>query len=141
MPSSPRCAPDCLGIRVRYKPEFKGISDSRGVWRWKSIVVGPVFTAFPSREQAAILLHEVGHCKLRHLEKRLARVWWLFWKPRKLAAYCAGQEFEADRYAAALGYGPDLARAFARLRSVDTPLHPPVAERINRLSSFHSNLT
>lgn len=126
--------PECLGIPVRYQPTFKGISDSRGLWRWKKIVIGPAFTAFPAREQAAILLHEAGHCKLFHLEKRIARLWLLLWRPSRLSAYCAQQEFEADRFAAGCGYGADLARAFSRLAVSDSILHPPIALRIERLT-------
>lgn len=133
-PSSPLSKPEILGIPVRYDPKFKGISDSRGLGRRKIIVVGPVFTRFPPKEQAAILLHEAGHCRLRHLEKRIARLWMILWSPRRLAALCVAQELEADRFAAAHGHGPDLARAFARLGSVDTPLHPPLAIRIARLA-------
>lgn len=110
------------------------ISDSRGLLRWKKIVVGPEFLQFPPREQQAILLHEVGHCKLRHLEKRLLALWRIF-SPRRLAELCIRQEFEADRFAHGCGYGPDLARAFQRVRASDSPLHPPIAERIARLLS------
>lgn len=124
----------CLGIPVLYDEKLPLISESRGVWRWKKIVVGPAFLAFPPREQQAMLLHEVGHCKLRHLERRcLAALVLLFWPPA-LGRYCQRQEFQADRFAAACGYGPDLARAFLRLRAVPaSPLHPPLAQRIAAL--------
>lgn len=123
----------CLGIPVRYDQEALGISDSRGLWRWKEIVVGRAFLAFPPREQQAILLHEVGHCKLYHLEKRIARLWLLVIDPGALLTFCIEQEHEADRFARACGYGPDLARAFGRIKPSSDPLHPPVGERISRL--------
>lgn len=138
MKNSPPSRPDCLGIPVRFDPRMRGISNSRGVGRWKAIFVGSAFGQFPPREQAAILLHEAGHCKLRHLEQRLKRLHWAFWKPHVLAAFCAAQEFEADRFAAGCGYGADLARAFSRLQGTDTPLHPPMAERIARLAETQS---
>lgn len=127
---------DCLGIPVCYLSDFNGISDSRGLWRWKKIVVGPTFTRFPPREQAAMLLHEVGHCKLYHLEKRLLRLWRLLWHPSQLAAYCMQQEFEADRFVSGCGYGADLARAFSRLTEGNAALHPPLSLRIERLTSI-----
>ncbi len=128
--------PDCLGIQVHYRPRFKGISDSRGVWRWKKIIVGTVFTQFPMREQAAILLHEAGHCKLFHVEKRILNLWRLFWRPASLVNLCIQQEFEADRFAAGCGYGPDLARAFCRISNEKSLLHPPLEERVDRLIHY-----
>ena len=124
----------CLGIPVRFDAKYTGILDSRGLWRWKKIFVGPAFLAFPPREQQALLLHEVGHCKLKHLEKRLRSLWLLFWRPRALAVLCRAQELEADRFAAACGYGAELAEAFRRMKHVDSPLHPHISERIARLT-------
>lgn len=135
MKNSLSCVPDCLGIPVRYDPDLRQICESRGLWRWKGIVVGPVFQRFPDREKQALLLHEAGHCKLRHLEARTARLWWLLWRPRQLAALCQMQEFEADRYAAGCGYGADLARAFSRLVPGESRWHPPLPERIARLTT------
>lgn len=125
-------ANDCLGIPVVFDRKMKLIANSRGIGRWKKIVVGPAFLSFQAREQQAILLHEVGHCKLRHLEKRLAK-FWLILRPSRLAELCRAQEYEADRYAAACGYGVDLARAFSRITATPHPLQPPVNERIDRL--------
>ncbi len=124
----------CMGIPVVYDPQMTTISDSRGLFRWKKIFIGPTLRSFPPREQQAMLIHEVGHCKLRHLERRLlAAVVLIFWPPA-LARYCQAQEYQADRFAAHCGYGPALARAFLRLRSVAPgPLHPPLSLRIARL--------
>lgn len=121
-----------LGVPVVFDAGYDGISDSRGLWRWKTIVVGRQFISFPSREQQAILLHEAAHCRLRHLEKRLLNLWRIF-RPAALAALCVEQEYEADRFAAHLGYGVDLARAFSRVVPSPSPFHPPVNERIERL--------
>lgn len=123
--------PAVLGIPVRFDARLRVISDSRGLWRWKEIVIGPAFTGFPPREQQAILLHEAGHCKLRHLEARLSA---MLFAPWTLFALCRTQEFAADRFAAECGYGPDLARAFLRVKAPDFPLHPPLPERIERLT-------
>lgn len=129
-------APRCHGIPVRFDAKFRGISNSRGIWRWQEIVVGPIFMQFDPREQQAMLLHEVGHCRARHLETRIKHLWLLLWDYPRIVALCNAQEFEADRFAARAGFGPDLARAFAKMRSTDTPLHPPLFERILRLSEF-----
>jgi Zn-dependent protease with chaperone function len=124
----------CLGIKVRYDGKARIISDSRGIWRWKEIVVGPDFLRFPPAEQQALLLHEVAHCKLRHLEKRLQKLWLLLWRPSRLFALCKEQEFEADRFVAAMGFGHTLAQAFGRIQSSGAdPLHPTLQERIERL--------
>lgn len=149
---------NCLGIPVRYDPSTKAIVDSRGLWRWQEIVIGPTFLQLPPREQGAFLLHEAGHCKLGHVRKL---AWFIIRNPRRLAifvwlglcadnqdgffasvasvlpeiaAYRKAQEFQADRFAAECGYGPDLARAFSRIRSEGGPFHPHPAERISRLS-------
>lgn len=124
----------CLGIPVRYDPGMREISEARGLWRWREIVVGPKFTAFPPREGQAFLLHEAAHCKMRHLEKRLL---WMLLTPWRIARVCRAQEFEADRFVWHCGYGPDLARGFARILPTKSPLHPPLHERIARLTASH----
>ena len=129
---------NCLGIPIRYDPSAKMISDSRGLWPFKKIVVGPALRAFPEREQQAILLHEVGHCKMFHLEKRLLRVVTSLFRPRLIAAYCQAQEFAADQFAAGCGYGMELASAFTRIKSNGDPLHPRLDARIARLIAWHS---
>lgn len=121
------------GIPVRYDEKFAGISDSRGLWRWKRIYIGPAFLHFPPREQVALLLHEVAHCKLYHLEKRLARIWLALFGTQELFDYCQAQEYEADRYVLMCGYGVELAQAFLRVNERPDPLHPPRSERIARL--------
>lgn len=156
-----RAIEPCLGIQVIYDPLLGAISDSRGVWRWKKIVVGRQFFGFPPREQGAILLHEAGHCKLGHVARlqffiarsprRLLKL--LFFSIRSsfagdgvrafhaalalalpdLAEYRKKQELQADRYAAGCGYGHDLARALARMHGDDSGFYPPRAERILRL--------
>lgn len=153
---------NCLGIPVRYDPSSRVIVDSRGMWRWKEIVIGPGFLSFPPREQGALLLHEAGHCKCNHIA-RLA--WFIARSPRRawrfarcaleaaragtdengffklvaermpdVATYRIGQEFEADRFAAGCGYAHDLIRAFGRIQSEGGPFHPHPALRIARLS-------
>ena len=123
----------CLGIPVFYDPDLKNISDSRGLWRWKKIIVGPQFKNLSEREAGAVLLHEAGHCKLRHLEKRISMAWLMLTSPQRLLNLCLAQEYEADAFAARCGYGNDLARLFARMQQGQGPFHPELASRISRL--------
>jgi Zn-dependent protease with chaperone function len=119
---------------VLYDPELKNISDSRGIWRWKKIVVGPSFLRLDEREAGAVLLHEAGHCKLRHLEKRLTMLWLVLVSPKRLLRICLEQEYEADRFAAKCGYGNDLIRLFNRMSAQSPgPFHPELGSRIARL--------
>ena len=73
-------------------------------------------------------------------------VMWLFYAGELLAMHAARlSEYEADGYAARLGYGPRLAEAFRRLaRHEAEPTgrwarlmaeHPPLADRIDRLDA------
>ena len=123
-----------MGVPVSYDEKAKFISDSRGVGRWKKVVVGPLFLKFPWPEQQAILLHEVGHCKLFHVEHRIGKLWLLLWKPSKLRQLCIDQEHAADAFVRSCGYGAELARAFSRISPEAHFLHPPASERIIRLT-------
>ncbi len=119
--------------------KFPGIVETRGIFRWKCVVVGPSFFRFPPREQQAILLHEVGHVKLNHVEKRLLRIWQIVLLPFAFARFCVAQEFQADYFAAECGYAIDLASALSRMRpDARAALHPAVGERIARLAIWHS---
>lgn len=62
-------SPEILGIRVVYDPRMVLISDSRGLWPCKKIVIGPAFLRLSDRQKGAVLLHEAGHCKLFHTER------------------------------------------------------------------------
>lgn len=124
---------NCMGIPVRYDPNAKIISDSRGIWPFKRIMIGPTFFNFDEREKQAILLHEAGHCLLFHLEKRIAHLWLLLWSPADLARYCEAQEYQADRFVSECRYGVDLARAFSKISEDGGALHPGTHSRIARL--------
>lgn len=125
-----------LGIPVLYKPDLRVISDTFGFWKWKVIRVGPGFiTGLRAREKQAVLMHEAGHVKLFHLERRILNLWRAFWFP-SLVAYCREQEFEADRFAAAAGYGLDLAIFFRKIERCGQhkySFHPDVNDRVARL--------
>lgn len=109
------------------------LCESRGIWRWRKIVIGRAFLAFPPREQQAILLHEVGHVKMGHIWQRAKAFWKVIFRPTAFAALCQRQEFEADRFAAHCGYGAELAQVLGRVQPAQNAMHPPAAERIARL--------
>lgn len=101
-----------------------------GIWPFKRVVVCPMFFALVPAQRFAVLMHEVGHVKLRHFEKRLLAVW-----SRGIVEFCRRQEFEADAFAAAHGQR-DALIAFLSRGSVHEPasmLHPAPMERIKRL--------
>lgn len=124
--------PPCLGIRVIYDPAMEIVSDSRGLLRWKRIYVGPSFFKLRPEESSAVLAHEAGHCHLKHLEKRLLRLWMLAF-PSRMLALIHEHEYEADAFAARAGFGAQLRAFFARLPPSTNILHPPLQSRIERL--------
>lgn len=120
--------------RFPWKMEMApGLCETRGFIR-KEIVVGPAFSRFAPREQQAILLHEVGHVKLRHIEKRILNLWRIFFWPSSFVRLCFVQEFQADAFCAGCGYGVDLALAMSRMKTDDrVSLHPSLNDRMARL--------
>lgn len=115
------------------------IVETRGLFRWKYIRTGRLLYAFSSREKQAILLHEVGHVKLNHVERRLLKFWQILLMPVSFSKLCIAQEFQADYYAAECGYALDLANALSRMNSDGTAsMHPQVSERIARLLAWRS---
>lgn len=128
---------NCLGIPVHFDPSLRVLCDSRGIWPFKRIVVGPAIRMFTQRETEAILMHEVGHCKLFHLEKRLLNLWKII-APQELAEYCRNQEYQADNFVCQLGKGRELLSAFNKIVSAGSTLHPDMASRIERLLAWLS---
>lgn len=147
-----------LGVACAYDERYRGLSETRGFWIFKKIVFGPAFTRLTPREKQAVLLHEAGHAKMNHAEKRILPMAWacvthpvmLF---RVLAArdeqiaklewdrflsssgmdrFAQSQEYQADNFAAQCGYGADLAQVFLRFGSSGN-LHPSLQSRIERL--------
>ena len=115
----------CLGIPVYYDSGLKYVfADSRGFWRWKWIVVGPHFARLPPEFKKVVLLHEVGHVKLRHHEKRIARLWMLL-SPSRFSRYFKEQEHEADEFAAS-ACGRAKVITFYRLQLDYSEARPPI---------------
>lgn len=102
---------------------------------WKHIRTGAAFDELPELEAHAIVMHEAGHIRHWHIERRL--LWILsgrvLWNPEGFFAACARQELEADDYAAAHGYGLALASFLSKLPDTPQDGYPPVHERIARL--------
>ncbi len=124
---------DCWDVPVFYDPKLEHFADSRGIGPFKKIVVGPSFSQLAPPEQAAVVLHEVGHCKLRHLEKRLLVAWMFLLWPPYMVRLCHEHEYEADAYAAKQGFGGYLISLFERLEGAKPFWHPSAASRIERL--------
>ena len=110
---------------IHFDPEYGGYAYIKGLWLWRRIYVGHRFVSLPDREQMAVILHEVGHCRLWHIERRLPRL--LVFGRIACAAYLQRQELEADAYVASRGYGADLAKV---LRCINGPDQTFRSERI-----------
>ena len=100
---------------IHHDTEYGGYAYTKGLWPWGRIYVGPSFVSLPDCEQMAVLLHEVGHRVLWHIERRLLH--------RLIFGACTDylqrQELEADAYVARRGYGADLARVLRRIDGSD----------------------
>lgn len=140
-PGLPQVPPGhtCCGIAVRQVDGLPGIAEARGSIFRRWIAVNAAWCQFPAREQEALLLHEVWHCRRFHLEAR-----WLFllfsWLPAILWLPFAQwvsyrQEFAADRFAKKEGYGRELARALSRITIYDSTFHPSPQARIAALEN------
>lgn len=125
---------------------FKGIRIEFNIWEpaavlcglpWnRRIVVGPNFDRLPLRQQQAVLCHEVGHHRLRHLEKRWLMIP-IFWT-RFAAGVAVAQEFAADEYAVLHGYGNDLVAFLMRQIPAEKggPFYPTHRQRISNIQRF-----
>jgi Zn-dependent protease with chaperone function len=152
---------NCLGVPVEYDPNLQSVSitlvnrwwwpwkfmtapgliQTQGILWWKKIVIGRAFNAFPEREREAILLHEVAHAKLLHIEKRILAAWQIVFAPRAFVQLCVTQEFQADWFAAECNRGIELASALSRMKTdARASLHPAVDERVARLVAWRSKV-
>jgi hypothetical protein len=104
---------------------------------WGTIQTGDWFAYLTADEQSAVIMHEAGHIRKRHHARRL---WWVLslkalLRPEQYFAMCEQQEYEADRYAKAQGWGDELISFLithgARVKS---PGYPSNQERIEALN-------
>lgn len=124
------------GVPVIFDEKMRFIADSRGIFWFKRIYYGPHLYEFSPVQQYALLVHELGHCKLRHLEQRIAKLYLVLFDRQRLIELCHKQEFEADDFARRRGLGPDLAAALLHTANdghLKWPLHPVREDRIARL--------
>lgn len=126
---------ECCGYPVRLDEASPHIAEARGFWPFQWIAVNALWFRAGAREQWALLLHEAGHCRGWHHEKR-----WLIalFAPFAWAqAIAHRQEYEADQFAKQGGYGIDLARFIMRPHAAPVfpfIFHPPREERVRRLT-------
>lgn len=79
------------------------------------IVIDEYFYTLPEIEQAAVLYHEIGHIKNRHLSKGWFKKMWLSLTKGKLSIRRFVDELEADEYA--YEHEPEGTKAFLRRMS------------------------
>jgi Zn-dependent protease with chaperone function len=92
-----------------------------------------------------ILAHEMGHLVLKHPQEKLS----VNWADNPTTSRM--MEYEADAYAASIGYGPQLIEALQTrfdeveadpetkgLGSKDSPTHPALSKRIKRLHELEA---
>ena len=90
-----------------------------------------LFCKLSSAEQQAVIAHELYHCENHHSEWRALALMFPAWMKR----ICHRQEFEADLFAAKLGYGDALIKVLSRFGEGGN-MHPTTAERIKVIEQF-----
>lgn len=131
----PKKPDSIMGITVRFSRRVE-VAQARGIWPFKRIVVGHQWYWLSERERMAVLLHEVGHCKLFHMEKRVAMLWVLLTRPELAKAVCREQEMEADEFAVSRGYGVELRAFVCRSHAEQGPFYPDRKERLRNLNNL-----
>lgn len=124
------------GDRLNRLRRWAGIhaaaAEARGILWWKRIEITPKFFRLSGAQQQAVLLHEAGHLKRRHNEKRIL-----------LAPFCKipffrriawRHEMEADELAVRTGYGRELAAYLASNYAGDGEFYPPFLTRIANIN-------
>lgn len=131
------------GIPVVYDARCRTVAQACGVWPFFRIVVGPEWFALEGEARAALLLHEVGHCRHHHSVKRFVAlplvILWAMgeWCGQVVRALTHQQEIEADRFAADHGFAADLARALELHPAVESPFYPSHDVRTAILRARH----
>lgn len=108
-------------------------------WPFGSVIfTGNHFYKLSHNFQRAVLLHEEGHIRLGHHRKRIKSAFLFFLRLRTFADVrkeTHKEEFEADLYAASLGYGHHMI-GLARLGLSGGAWHPSANERIANLEEY-----
>jgi beta-lactamase regulating signal transducer with metallopeptidase domain len=99
-----------------------------------AIRIGTPFWRLSNAERAAVILHELGHYKHKHLWQHL---WFLFawpFAPLYFAKRVKEHEFEADLHVVKHGFGTALVNVLSQhVNEPPGPLHPSAFERIVRI--------
>lgn len=122
-----------LGIPVIFDPFSPLHADSRGLWKWKRIAIGPAYFQLSDAQQIAVLFHEACHCLKFHLEKRILALPLLLFRPGFCFRLCQQQELEADTFAAEHGHGKALLSMLTQTDRESGPFYPRLEERIASL--------
>lgn len=118
------------GIPVVYDPACNTMAKVRGIWPFHRITVGPHWYALEGEARAAVLMHEVGHCRghhglLRLLAVPLVILWAIGeWCGEVARVITHRQELAADLFAAEQGFGAELAETLARFPAPESPFYP-----------------
>ncbi len=128
-----------FGIPVFFATNCGRVAQATGFWPFrKKILVGLQWFYLSPEEQYAVLLHEVGHCKAFHMEKRILYIPLVIF-PSLLKALCRQQELEADEFVVKNGHGEAFSKALDRMKKInfneDYGLYPTIEERISRINS------
>ncbi len=125
------------GIPVEVDIHHHFVAQAHGFWPFKKIMLGASWFNLDSAEKQAVLLHEVGHCKRFHMEKRLLFFPLLLFDFDKVERMAREQEHEADEFAARAGYGLELLSAIKKIPPHDTEwnFYPTYEEREKRIKS------
>lgn len=121
-----------MGIPVVFDPDVE-VAFAVGIWPLKRIKVGARFLTFDRDMQVAILLHELGHCRMFHMEQRMLMIplFWTKWAFR----VAHNQEIAADAFAARGGYGVHMLRFLAFARD-GAEYHPSKERRMIALAKL-----
>jgi hypothetical protein len=99
---------------------------------WGTIQVGDLFWKLSAAERSAVMVHERGHLRYRHVLKRIWRLVTFRW--RGFYAMCEQQEFEADQFAVDRGFQRGLESFLLRHASrVKSPGYPTAAQRLEAI--------
>lgn len=122
------------GIPVEFDHRAIHFAEARGIWPFrKRIVVGPHWYELEAEERIAVLYHEAGHCLSCHMEKRALMFPLFLIVPWVVCRWARNQEIEADWFAAANGFGLQLARIINKVQAPKVFYYPSSAERHRRL--------
>lgn len=130
-----RMPDEFMGIPVQFDILQPQPAISSGVWPFQKIIVGGKWFKLTEPERAAVLAHEVGHCKAWHFERRILSLWAiLIPKMRVLAIRWAHQhELSADRFAVRAGHGPALLGVLAKFRGPGGMFYPSFEVRASAI--------